>query len=1312
MADVSTVSPEVSESSERNKAACDALRSDASLESPVAPTTDTSSEHLPALSLEDCSAADPMLQAKALALKEYLHPGHVFGIGILPENGIEFTDVQNIFRSMSPAQMQDFESAYNNLPDTDDLSTALGRLNDPVKEATIHALMGRTEGETNWGGYISVALEAANSGDQNGGGELMRAIFSTMDKAEIDAAGTQWANDHGGQTLEDAIKASGLSETDKGLYQSIYMGGADNRDTAVTVQAAKDYISSLDNGYPSDIPRDEWLRRFGDIVSGDTNATSALLEDPNFVAQYHRVFDGTLLAEGYLNEGRISLTDVISQNRTVIAKLMQGEASEDFVESALRNATSEERVDFIAGRALVQSGAELTTTEDQRKADYYNNMMRTFQEAGGTELAAVWEDVLTHGKKTLVSEVAMIDSDFEKSQPELMHMIESMSEEDWKLIHSADGTQTPELTALIDTIGKVAPEFETEAVARLREMAEAATYSDAKAGNSSFDEIIARNSDAFSAPNAADVLEAVKNMTDADREKYFSNEEYRASVDAVIFPNHQIMKSFIDNPVAQAQMLMVQSMLGQIKEDGKAPEMGVVENFAQKVINGEINSSNQLATLEAVATDPSVQQLLKNYLPMYNEQMMPANSFEEHLDGYDARTTSLTQLLMSLDPDGHKANFGALVNGGKISEATQMVGDLAPVPGFSTLADETTNRFSPEDPRFEVAQNVLDQNGKAEPEDIAQMYLLGMDSHANGGESYNYRDVLTMLDAAGPEGRTQFYQSMKDKYQVDFVEAFKSRVASENLEGGYKSIFDNAVAQGFNLTTADEVALAALDDNGGYREFESALSAMSFDERDQMKAEFAAKGYGDFDSEFLGLIGSNTAELEKYGALISSFEEDPSSKFIQRLLESKDDLSGWDLDGTNEELVRSVLTNRDVLAKYAAARESLPPEVLAQIDQMYVDAVNDNRTSKENVAAKVNAAVDGILLVAAVASMLPSGGTSAVAFGALTAASRASLIDAVKGDGIMTEDERQANFNRAMLEAGLFLGPDAAIQAFQGVKALAQNPAIRDLIIAGADMPEVATVTNKAAAVISRPTAEQLAAIRRVDDVVPEQVVPAIKQPTAEELAAIRNVDAATPEEVVATVKQPTPEELAAIRNVDNAAPEEVVATVKQPTPEELAAIRNVDAATPEEVVATVKQPTPEELAAIRNVPDELVIPRGTIFPTTAAEILEAQPQAEQTDFEPPTPNDALIAMATVKRGEGPWQTAERILAAAGGGYDVMEVRALTNAIKAIYAADSNNPDISGLKVNHQFITDANFEQLVNSVSNEDVKAALMGFAA
>lgn len=107
-------------------------------------------------------------------------------------------------------------------------------------------------------------------------------------------------------------------------------------------------------------------------------------------------------------------------------------------------------------------------------------------------------------------------------------------------------------------------------------------------------------------------------------------------------------------------------------------------------------------------------------------------------------------------------------------------------------------------------------------------------------------------------------------------------------------------------------------------------------------------------------------------------------------------------------------------------------------------------------------------------------------------------------------------------------------------------------------------------------------------------------------------------------------------------------------------------------------------------------------------------------DFTPPVeeeapalPTAALIEAATVRRGEGPWQSAERILASDGKPHSIDEVRALVKAIQAVYAADnSGNGDMSGLKVNYTFITNDNFDELIAATNNESVKALLMGLAA
>lgn len=1392
MADVLPANPEVtaaSEVDERSKAVADSLRADASLEDPTITTPDTASEHLADITLVDGSESDPVLEAKATALKQFFHSGHWFNNDLLPENDVEFTDVQNVFRTMTPAQLEKFEQVYNNLSDTVDLNTELEtRLKSPVQMATIHALMGRTEGETNWAGYISVALEAAGSGDQKGGGELARAIFSTMSEEQIDAARAQWTGEDMlkfGPSLDEAVVGSNLSDTDKALYLSIYKDGVENKSAGDMIAAATTYITSLDSGRNNYRLLPDELRRYGDIIGGDSpeaqQARAALLQSKDFVDAYHRVFNRTPLAEGYLNEGRISIVDVVSQNRTLMAKMMQGEQSEDFVESTLANATNAERNDFIEGRRLAQSGAELTDPDEIRKAQYFADITKTFQECGGEELAAIWADVFAHGGKTLVSEIAQLSIDDKLNQPALMNVIETMSERDWNLLHPADGKETPEMTALLDAVSKFAPEIQDEAAARLRSMAESGSYAEAKAGNQNFEAVMLRNKpnlETGAVPVPADVLHAVMNMSDADRQKYHEDANFRESVNLTAFPDHNAQKQFIDDPVAQAQLLLAQSMLKQIEEDGGAPEMGVVENFAQRMISGGINSSNQLETLETVATDPSVMQMLKDYVPTYNEQMAPANMFEEHIDGYDSYATSLTQLLRGLDPDGHKANYQALLGGAKISEATQIASGLAPTEGFTTLADEAENRYLEGDLRHEVAENVIvRQGGVADPVDIAQMYLLGMNSHANGNEPYDYRDVLTMLDAAGPEGRDQFYRSMEEKYGVDFVAEFTQHVSeNENLQGEYKTIFDNAAAQGFNLTTADEVALAVLDDKGGCQEFENTLAAMSFDERDLMKSEYANKGYGDFDSEFLGLVGNGNGELEKYTELVASFEVDPSSKFIQRLLESKDDLSGWDLDGTNEELVRSILTNRDVLAQYAAARESLPPAVLAEIDAMYVDAVNNNRTSKENIAAKVNAAVDGILLVAAAATLLPSGGTSAVAFGSLTAASRAALMDAIKGDGIMTEAQRQDNFNRALVEAGLFVAPDVAVQAFQGVKTLAQSPAFRDLLNATAVRPSESMVAagvgkfDETVAIGSEPAYVMETADQIMPSTAPVNDVAAMNGGSlesnlasfgddADDLSAVfrdglesgptdptltlPRKDVALPE-----IKSVTPEvdalpvvksDPVASVSVDDVVPDEAI-TAGQP-------LKSADAATPDEaltseqriaedaaeqarlaqleearIAAQAEQVRLAKLAeeaeqarileAARRTAaiDEAALTIRPFIAPAVAIVDSPAPVEEQTDFAPPAPNAELVEMATVRRGEGPWQSAERILAASGGEYGIDEVRALVKAIKAVYAQDNGSDDMSGLKVKYNFVTNDNFDNLIEAVDNPSVEAALRGF--
>ena len=126
---------------------------------------------------------------------------------------------------------------------------------------------------------------------------------------------------------------------------------------------------------------------------------------------------------------------------------------------------------------------------------------------------------------------------------------------------------------------------------------------------------------------------------------------------------------------------------------------------------------------------------------------------------------------------------------------------------------------------------------------------------------------------------------------------------------------------------------------------------------------------------------------------------------------------------------------------------------------------------------------------------------------------------------------------------------------------------------------------------------------------------------------------------------------------------------------------------------------------------------QAAIMPSAVSEVAETITAKDIPVEEPaaapvPVPSEDLIAMATVRRGEGPWQSAERILAADGKRHGIDEVRALTKAIQAVYAAEHDgNGDMSGLKVKHTFVTQDNYDDLIAACNNDAVKAVLQGFA-
>lgn len=100
---------------------------------------------------------------------------------------------------------------------------------------------------------------------------------------------------------------------------------------------------------------------------------------------------------------------------------------------------------------------------------------------------------------------------------------------------------------------------------------------------------------------------------------------------------------------------------------------------------------------------------------------------------------------------------------------------------------------------------------------------------------------------------------------------------------------------------------------------------------------------------------------------------------------------------------------------------------------------------------------------------------------------------------------------------------------------------------------------------------------------------------------------------------------------------------------------------------------------------------------------------AAQKLEKPPIPNSDLLDLATVRKGEGPFHSAERMLAANGHKASMDEVRSLVKAMKTMYAAEGHG-DLKDLKVKHKFVTPENFEKLLSTVDNPKAKEALLRF--
>ncbi len=282
--------------------------------------------------------------------------------------------------------------------------------------------------------------------------------------------------------------------------------------------------------------------------------------------------------------------------------------------------------------------------------------------------------------------------------------------------------------------------------------------------------------------------------------------------------------------------------------------------------------------------------------------------------------------------------------------------------------------------------------------------------------------------------------------------------------------------------------------------------------------------------------------------------------------------------------------------------------------------------------------------------------------------------------------------------------------------------AIKPVVPAVAEKEVVAETIEPAAAAVVAPAVESKVAAEALSDQATARALAeraATERAAAERAATERAATERAATERAATERAATEraatERAAAERAATERAATERAATERAAT--ERAATEGVatERVAAERVAAekAIVARTPKDAAVTPLVPP--VVAR-TAVPEAAAEVLP-KPEPVEKETKPEAvalkPSDNLIQLATVRRGEGPWQSAERILATDGKRHSVAEVRALTRAIQATFKNDNNgNGDMSGLKVKYNFVTEKNYEALINAVQDQNVKNLLISLAS
>lgn len=1233
-------------------------------------------------------------------------------------------DIDTVARTIGPmsqADRQALEATYQQkfrISLRDELVIQIG---EGEKFATIEAMLNRKDGSTNLAGNARIALEAMKE-DPERGMRLLRSTIAPLNSAQSAEMQASYRQAYGEplSTNIQEITASRVGADQKAIFATL-LKGVDKINSADIVEMAKRAVQSRD------------LPMFAGVMAGDlpanVEARAALNGDSDFVAAMRKSFGTTArgrglvqnpIAEDYLREGRVSLATILKADTAAILPYFQNAANSDLVFS---NATGKERRDYVQGKELVKSGTEPKTAQEQEAKRFYEFIEKNIQGSASGTRQDVLRDELLHGGRTLISGLAELhrSSTFGfgggHTTNELMTRVENISASEWNLLkdpaYKANLTESLKSYATADEQKQVLALIEAKLNPPNLTAGQSATFEQSQKVQRPLDQYI-QNYISSAATKTSEALGHIERMTPADAARYQSDPAFKATVNN--FASQYLTDRSTGNVPAQ---LLTSRLLEQTAQTGKPPVLGELDQFlkaraeridSDTLLDGRAANKAQLETIgkvEDLMKDPTLLARMQNVLAVQQGEKQGIVSNEDDLL---YKTFSATL--------GTPGNFAYLLTDGKgqsyIGTKVALSGGLAGdwlvgrYPDLAKLPEADRNRIRASLPLAEqkVLDNVIAQNGKAELSDSLRSLVI------DGGSLKDFQADLAKLSN---EQQAQLKADYTRKYNGDLdKDLFSSISQREGLSPEKQQVLRNTIAQNGQPQLVDDLRSFVLGSDKKFEDFQGQLASLSLPQKQELKSEYQKRYGSTLDNDFLSKVDS--AHTEQYSRYLTASDTDGMQSFFERMNKFAPLAVG---DGTSLSQERMLQINEGVLKQFNVNMEKLPPAIQEALADYYSKTYQNNLDSNEKYAHFVaDVTLTTASIAAAIALAGPTGGISMAALATREGATLAAkLVVAGATAGAIARPTMIA-----AMENGTF---DYSVEnlAKEGLIGAVQGAMIAPIGLGG----KVAIATQEAkpaASAIVKETTEATVAQRVVSNGVEREVVEQVAAPVAIEPAMALEVAARNPKPVVA----PVMERRAASEVIEPAVVERAAA--ERAAAERAAAERAAAERAATEQAAKQTVITPAVAPLIAPVIARTVIPGlvPEIKPepqqkTTAADTvpdieLEPRPKPEAPEKEATPepvalkPSENLIKLATVRRGEGPWQSAERILATDGKRHSVAEVRALTRAIQATFKADNNgNGDMSGLKVKYNFVTANNYQALVNAVQDQNVKNLLLGLA-